>query len=218
MELLAGAFRNVRAVGTPTLYIEERLFTALNIISGVDRYPPSMKERCLGFGYSCDLDAVVLVRSDLKGLVRPRASRSKGSWVKHTMQRDGGLPCWLTAAVGELIGVAPDDGLKLVSGAQGLLTEGVERSEDSIITVEMPSFKLELGESAALSACAGSFRFLELRYRDLQQARQRALMLYMTTCSSQHHNVVPLLPRTMLQDVASCRRILDLWELYGLTW
>lgn len=218
MELLAGAFRNVRAVGTPTLYIEERLFTALNIISGVDRYPPSMKERCLGFGYSYDLDAVVLVRSDLKGLVRPRASRSKASWVKHTMQRDGGLPCWLTAAVGELIGVAPDDGLKPVSGAQGLLTEGVERSEDSIITVEMPSFKLELGESAALSACAGSFRFLELRYRDLQQARQRALMLYMTTCSSQHHNVVPLLPRTMLQDVASCRRILDLWELYGLTW
>ena len=48
------------------------------------------------------------------------------------------------------LGVGPEDGLKLVCGAQGL----------------------------------------ELRRRDLQKARQRALMLYMTTCSSKHYNVV----------------------------
>ena len=76
-------------------------------------------------------------------------------------------------------------------GAQGPLTHGLgERSEEAVVAVELPSFKLLLGESPALGACAGTFLFLEFRYRDLQQERQRALMLYMTTCSSKHYNVV----------------------------
>ena len=39
IELLAGAVHVARSVRTSTLYIEERLLSALNTIAMVDRYP-----------------------------------------------------------------------------------------------------------------------------------------------------------------------------------
>ena len=63
-------------------------------------------------------------------------------WMDPPKPLGGGLPRRLTSAVGGRLGVGPEDGLKPMRGAQGLLTQGLgERSEDAVVAVELPSSK-----------------------------------------------------------------------------
>ena len=74
------------------------------------------------------------------------------------------LPRWLTLAVGGMLGVGPEDGLKPVCGAQGLLIQSLgERSEDVVVAVLFY-------ESPALGACAGTFRFVASGARQTSSA------------------------------------------------
>jgi len=126
------------------------------------------------------------------------------------------------------VAVGPDDpSLKRVCGVQGLLLEGLgERTEDHIVTVTMASIKhaarladdAHEEKSTALAASGGTFRFVEMRFRDVVDARRRALLLYLCTFNAQRHTVVPVLSRPMLHDSNICYGILQLWDLYCLTW
>ena len=136
-----------------------------------------------------------------EGLAWPRAPTARASWVQRTTQRDGGLPRWLTSAVGGMLGVGPEDGLKPMCGAQGLLIQGLgERSEDAVVAVELPPFN---GPFASWNFATGTCsRRASVPWCCIWPRAARSTATWS-----------PLLPRTMLQDVSSC-----LWELYGLTW
>eukprot|EP00928_Gymnodinium_smaydae_P097346 TRINITY_DN8804_c0_g1_i2.p1 TRINITY_DN8804_c0_g1~~TRINITY_DN8804_c0_g1_i2.p1 ORF type:complete len:2078 (+),score=388.66 TRINITY_DN8804_c0_g1_i2:140-6373(+) len=64
LRLLKGALQAIRSVRTTTLYVEERLLAAINLINSVNRYAPMLRESLLGFGYSEDRGCAVLVRAD----------------------------------------------------------------------------------------------------------------------------------------------------------
>jgi len=234
LELLTGAAKYVDAVKSTTLYVEDRLYTALNVIGSIDRYPPLLQERTLGLGYieGETSGSIVLVRPDLRGMSKMKSAgaskEAKEAMRKRAQQREGGLPTWFLKRVGELRGVGPDDALLVkVSGVQGILKEGLgDRPDDVIQDISMASIKhaAKLAADAkdetspALVASAGNFQFRELRFHSLAQAKQRALLLYLTTFNAQNHVVVPLLSRSMLHDVSMCQNILRLWDLFGLTW
>jgi hypothetical protein len=129
--------------------------------------------------------------------------------------------------------VGPDIVLKRLNGVQGLLTEGAtvrtdDQKEIKDLTRTFPSVQhmaqrcangAENGaNSVAIAASGGSFRFVELHFPSIAQARQRALMLFFCTVSAQYHTVVPLFSLTKLSDSRISNQIHRLWELYGLTW
>eukprot|EP00439_Symbiodinium_sp_Y106_P013557 s119_g1.t4 len=63
LELLQGAARAAKSVrGGCSLYIEERLLTALNLINSVNRYPPLLHESQFGFSANADDDLVLVVQ------------------------------------------------------------------------------------------------------------------------------------------------------------
>ena len=92
------------------LYMEERIFLALNFINSVNRYSPMLRERSLGWGYSRDTDGPVLVREDLRGLGRPAATpAARQEHRARARRREGGLPAWLWSAAGDPEVLGPDD-------------------------------------------------------------------------------------------------------------
>lgn len=161
MALLEGALRAVKDVRTSTLYVEERLLVALNLINNVSRYAP-IRERQLGFGYTAE-HGVVLVRQDIPGkalrrrsanLHRSSALGRSGSSVgssedgkqdgtrRGPQHRDFGLPSWLWKAVDDMQAVSPDGPYELrsVCGLQGLFCEGLPSllGEEHIVSTSMP--------------------------------------------------------------------------------
>jgi hypothetical protein len=231
LALFSGAVAYVREVRAPHIYIEERMFTALNDIGSVDRYPPLLKERSLWFGY-CEYKGLVLV-SDPKASKQHRVSVWHTNAQKHKQGR-AGLPVWFTEKLGEkerIPSVGSDTAFKKVNGIQGLLTEGatVRTDEQKDLSKSFPSVQYlaqrcanggrpEDESSAAISASGGSFRFVELHFPSIAVARQRALMLYFCTVNTQYHTVVPLFSYAKLSDSRISTQIHRLWELYGLTW
>lgn len=228
LELLIGAAKYVQSVKTNSLYIEERLLTALNVISSVDRYPPLLQERTLGLGYSAENTNIALVRGDMKGAATLKGTTAKDALKAKGLRREGGLPRWFVQQMGDLQALGPDSpALKRLCGVKALLLEDIgDRTEDHVSTITMASIKhaaklaadIPEKRSSALVACAGTFRFVEMRFHSLAEARQRALLVYLCTFNSQHHNVVPMLSRSQLHDSNVCQSILELWDLYGLTW
>jgi len=219
LSLLSRALHYVHAVKTTSLYIEERLFIALNFINSMNRYAPVLRERSLGFGYSVSTKRCVLVRNDLRGIPDPHVVPSV------ERKRDPGLPMWLTSAVGDMDHIGPDDpSLATVQGLHGLLLEAIgEPSENRTISVAMPSIlqAAEIGEiptTQAVLASSGQFRFIELRFEKLAHAKHRALILFLCTYSTLFRVAVPLLSKAMLHSCKVCESIVRLWDFYGLTW
>jgi hypothetical protein len=231
LELLIGAVKYVRAVKTPILYIEERLLTALNVISSIDRYPPMLPERLLGLGHLDDeanASKLAFVRNDMRGMAKLEGHEMRDATREWGLRRQGGLPRWFVTEVGGLQAVGPDNSmLRRVCGVKGLLLEDIgDRTEDHVETVSLASIKHAAklaadapdNKESALVASGGTFRFVELKFHSLAQAKQRALLIYFCTFNSKHHAVVPLLSRSMLHDSGACKKILHLWDIYGLTW
>lgn len=232
LEMLIGARKYVQAVKSNCLYIEERLYYALNVICSIDRYPPLLHERSLGLGHITDEDGksnVVFVRKDMGGIGKLKDTEAKETVRKRGQLRQGGLPSWFLRDIGGMQAVGPDDpALTTVNGVQGLITEDIgPRTEDNIYTVTMASIKHaaklaadteDSKKGSALVASGGTFRFYEMRFYSVAQARQRALVVYLCTHCAQRHTVVPLLSRSMLHDGNVCQTILQLWDMYGLTW
>jgi len=236
IELLAGAVHVARSVRTSTLYIEERLLSALNTIAMVDRYP-SLPESRLAMGFA---EAPVILRAP-----SPRR-RNSGYQVGQNHSRPlmygrEGFPKWfLQEAPIEL--ASADTNLRTLRGLQGLLLEGLGGPEafnffaedKSFIEVASPLLEnfahacaapgalekelhRDLSEST-VAASGGCLRFAELRYASVLQAKQRAVVLFLCTFNFETHAAVPLLRRHQLYDVQTSYNILRLWELYGLDW
>ena len=68
LELLQGAKRAAQRVKGVSLYIEERLLIALNLINSVNRYPPLLFESSHGFAPQDDDLVLVLHPPKLLGL------------------------------------------------------------------------------------------------------------------------------------------------------
>jgi hypothetical protein len=191
-----------------------------------------LAERALGLGQHVDDGSLVLVRGDMRGKSKGMLSAAKQALHAKGLKREGGLPRWFMEKLGNVKAVGPDDVLKRVGGIRGLLLEGMaDRTEEHVTTVKMPSlnhaakFAIMGGShatssdtSAAISACGGTFRFVELKFQSLAQAKHRALLVYLCTFNSHHHMVVPLLSLQSLHDTYPCIKALNLWDLYGLTW
>ncbi|CAE7717172.1 unnamed protein product [Symbiodinium pilosum] len=221
MELLTGALNLTRAIRSPVLYIEERLFLGLNTISAVDRYP-RFRESQLAFGFSVASEAPVLLRNQARGKAQQ----------PYCQEERSGLPQWFLQ---ETQLAVHDAELKLrpVRGLQGLLLEGLG-SEERTIEVSSPFLETfartcaaggmdkELEEvgvtQAALAASGGTLRYLELRFPTVLQARQRALLLYLCTFNFDKHAAVPVFVRHQLYDADATYGVLRLWDLYGLDW
>lgn len=148
-------------------------------------------------------------------------------------RRVGGLPKWLVSQLGEFREVGPyDPSLQAVAGLQGLLLHGaLDRADaETAMVVEVASFhhvarQLAGGDKdagglppAALVASGGAFRFVELRFPSPAQAKLHALAVYFCTYSARLHLAVPLMTKATLHQLEGCRQILELWDLYGLTW
>lgn len=174
-ELLIGAANYLRGIQTSHLYIEERLFQSLNLISTVDRYAPRLRERSLGFGFAQDSERVVLVCPEgpqarvptglpmvtggggprsLQALGRATITLGRFSTSKGSVQpKRIGLPNWFMERVEDLHTTWPNDNcLKAVDGLQGMLTEGldVQTALDYTITVNMPSIANDHAHMVAL--------------------------------------------------------------------
>merc|ERR1711964_548452 len=74
------------------------------------------------------------------------------------------------------------------------------------------------GVSKGLLASLGEFRYINLKFSSLAQAKRRALVLFLGTWSAPHRKAVPLLTRPMLQHLDLCEENVLLWDAYGLTW
>jgi len=241
LALLAGARRFVRNIKGPSLFIEERLLMALNIISSIDRYPPFLKERNLAFGYSVETESIVLVTGALthrSSTLDARLSRSGPLWqtregkpprrrsLTFGGESDGAsLPAWLASNVKGMRTVSADDpSLKRVSGVQGLLLEGLgDRADENIITVQAPVLNyIETGDDFSphlLAATDGALRFVEMKFSTVARAQERALMLYFCTVHTQKHVQIPAVSsKAMLHNSGLWKSILRLWELYSLAW
>lgn len=230
LDILTGAKRYVASIKTSTLFMEERLFHALNLINTIDRYPPLIDERKLAFGYSGDVDSVVLVRKDFTGgpSLRQRETKGRDASRLELKQRVGGLSTWLVRLCSDLQSTGPDDpSLTNVLGLHGLLLANIpEPSEDHHVTVATPSLLQAAGEEnsgnpklfKAATASAGVFRFVELKFSSLAQAKRRALMVFLCTFCARHRVSVPMLPRTALYSTSTFERILRLWDIFGLAW
>ncbi|CAE7563307.1 unnamed protein product, partial [Symbiodinium sp. CCMP2456] len=211
-------------IRSPVVYIEERLFLGLNFIAALERYPNSIPESRLAFGF--EGEAPVLLAS-------PRAPGDDGAGAVHACSRTRSLPKWFLSEA--QLQESKGDGtstLRPVRGLQGLLLEGI--SEERTIEVPSPfletfartcaagAMEKELAElgirKEALAASAGALRFLELRFPTVLQARQRALILYFCTFNFETHMAVPLLVRHQLYDADTTYGVLQLWDLYGLDW
>jgi len=244
LHLLQGALKTIQRVKSTSLFIEERVLTALNLINGINRYAPTLCECGLAFAYSEKADGIALVREDLRGenqagwqkAARKKATGSINDYVAQCekeckarkIHRDGGLPTWLRNAL-DIQTTGPDDpALRKVNGLQGLLLEGLvqQPQESDVVTVHMPSLQhaglvSQSGEgmmSPALVASGGTFRFVELKFHSVQQAQRRAAMLYLCTYSAMHRVAVPLIPKQNLHMVDVCDAALALWDIYGLVW
>eukprot|EP00931_Biecheleriopsis_adriatica_P087739 TRINITY_DN62167_c0_g1_i1.p1 TRINITY_DN62167_c0_g1~~TRINITY_DN62167_c0_g1_i1.p1 ORF type:complete len:1584 (+),score=373.87 TRINITY_DN62167_c0_g1_i1:97-4848(+) len=235
LEILVGAQRAVNSVKSPVLFIEERLFSALSTVSSIERYPPLVAESGLAFGI-CDKDEALM-------LLESKAKRRQSTRTQVPLRL--GLPKWLLQKVQleDLRLARADESLRSVKGLQGLLFQGLgddfflrmrEEHSSVMTTVNSPYLEHLARLSASggldqelqkdnvpklsLQACAGSFRFAELRYPSLLQARQRALVLYLCTYNTQCHTGVCMLTRQQLHSRESALGILRLWDRYGLDW
>eukprot|EP00811_Abedinium_folium_P032947 NODE_594_length_2899_cov_2.085137.p1 GENE.NODE_594_length_2899_cov_2.085137~~NODE_594_length_2899_cov_2.085137.p1 ORF type:complete len:672 (+),score=113.11 NODE_594_length_2899_cov_2.085137:1-2016(+) len=237
LELFSAAARYVKALRVQTLYIEARLFAALNLISEIDRYGPFRTERSLGLAVSYESSHVVLVRGDLEGhpILRDRIRREKNplrrnSWgflqdalADNSMRREGGMPSWFWEVVGPIYAVGPDElSLKDVNGLQGLVTDGLGETsvlEAHAITVPATAVSFNVsGGTAEGCPSGGIFHFVELKFASMVQARQRALALFLGTWNSQHRIAVPLVAKPALHTIATFEEARRLWQIYGLTW
>jgi len=234
-ELLARAARYVRLVKTKEVYIEERLFISMNLITQLDRFAPTISERKLSFGYSDEHESIVLVRDDLNDVAKPgKSATAKEAFRRRCLQREGGLPQWFVEEVTsqgkeaeELKCSAPsDENLKRVCGLQGLLMEGVGEKLEEHVVIQMPSIAhaARLAQdggddtSPALIASAGTFRYVELKYSTLAQAKLCALVVFFCTFDARIHDAIPLLSRAHLHDESCAYRVLRLWDFFGLSW
>merc|ERR1711874_435358 len=90
----------------------ERLYRALNLINGVDRYAPLIGERHLALGYSTMSSEVVLVLKDLRGQRPVRIEKGKIQASETEKDNDPkleaerlkmfrcGFPSWVWSAAG----------------------------------------------------------------------------------------------------------------------
>jgi len=217
MELLIGAAHAVSVVDSNSLFVEERLFLALNVINCLDRLPPLVRERdvAMGLKYKDD-NRTELVLIDTNGPHQRRCSRTAV------------LPLWLQAKIGEVQTLSPDDGqLKQIAGVQGILQDGnTGNPEDPLVEVTVARLAYEAKLSAskedaspALIASGGTFRYIELRYQSVTHARRRALALFLCTYNTKHNIAVPAPgSKAMLRDYHLGRDLLRLWDVYSLTW
>lgn len=233
-ELLEGAKLFASSIKTNVLYMEERLLLALNLVQSVNRYAPLIPERTLGFGYSSSEEKIVLIGRMSNGRTASKrfGADGAGQYAEDTKRaRRVGLPTWVTGAQHEFETVRHDDESCLagVAGLQGLFLQGLGDMQDPhIVSVCMPSLqqaartqvkgRQEEGPSTALLVSGGNLRFVELRFRSVAQAQQRAMVLFLCTFSALHREAVPLAPKAMLQSPRLCESILRLWDVYGLNW
>ena len=150
----------------------------------------------------------VLFSSGLSGLARVRASTAGASWVQRTTRGT------VVFSVGGPRQSQGSSALCLRMDSSLCLAPRAPSPRASESEARMRSSPwTRLFQVAARRPSAGrlrwSLRFLVLRCRALQQARQRALLLNMATCSSKTTTWFPLFPGALLQDVASGLRILD---------
>eukprot|EP00929_Paragymnodinium_shiwhaense_P083829 TRINITY_DN44797_c0_g1_i4.p1 TRINITY_DN44797_c0_g1~~TRINITY_DN44797_c0_g1_i4.p1 ORF type:complete len:1628 (-),score=420.11 TRINITY_DN44797_c0_g1_i4:254-5137(-) len=210
MGALRKALKVAQHIRIPCLYIEERLFTALNVINGLSRLPSFSLERQGQLGYA---NGNVVFLSD---------EQTKGRDSRHA------IPNWFVQYSGLPAVPKNHRDLTRINGIQGLLLEGAEKA-DFEATISMPSLVHEAAllasqepedsKEAALAASGGVFKFVEIRYPNIAAAKQRALALTLCTYDAKHHLAVPALSgRSMLQDVTLGRRLLRMWAIYGLIW
>ncbi|CAK9059374.1 unnamed protein product [Durusdinium trenchii] len=106
LELLQGAKRAAQRVRGTSLFIEERLLIALNLINSVNRYPPLLFESAHGFAATAE-DELVLVVNPLKQSAWKRV-KDDPKEMKALRRASQGLPKWLGQAIGSLRTVAGD--------------------------------------------------------------------------------------------------------------
>ncbi len=155
-----------------------------------------------------------------------RTAASAREQVRFSKVRSACLPSWVVRLTCDLEVVSGgDEGLTYFSGLHGLFLHGLgEPKEGDVLTVGMPSAKhVAMTDEnsgippAALAASGGVLRFVELRFRSLAEARQRALLLYLCTFSARHALPVPLVSWSNLHSLSLHKQVLQLWEAYGLT-
>merc|ERR1719149_626141 len=143
---------------------------------------------------------------------------------------------WLYDAIPNLQVAGPDDSTLLeLCGLRGMLLEGLGKpNEFEVFTTTMASVRHSarlagaMGgyvcqeavptESKGMLASLGVFRYVNIKFSSLAQAKRRALALFLGTWSAPHRRSVPLLTKPMLQDLSVCEETLQLWDVYGLTW
>eukprot|EP00928_Gymnodinium_smaydae_P028375 TRINITY_DN21656_c0_g1_i1.p1 TRINITY_DN21656_c0_g1~~TRINITY_DN21656_c0_g1_i1.p1 ORF type:complete len:1747 (+),score=310.03 TRINITY_DN21656_c0_g1_i1:212-5452(+) len=222
LAVLCGAVRAANAVRTTSLFLEERTYTAINVLNGLERYPPFAPERRLAFGWRDE--ALVFVSKAVT------AHEDASESCRQDVSREQGLPRWVWAATGLTAPevVPPDDqSLKRIVGTQGLLMEGAltERCEDNTVTVQIGAISMEAhlayrrpDVSLALCASGGIFRFIEVRYTSLAQAKLMALAFFLCVYNTKTHITIPFVPRGRLEQPALGWQLLRVWDSYQLTW
>ncbi|CAJ1353300.1 unnamed protein product [Effrenium voratum] len=233
LELLQGAARAARRVRGVSLYIEERLLIALNLINSVNRYPPLLCESSHCFAANTE-DEIVLVVHPPKHSSWKRVKEPKEA--KAARRAAMGLPHWLCEAIGGQRSTSAEQQQPLstssgVPGLYGLLLQGIaEPRESDFITVPMPSLEHQArlkpnglqtsGEvnDPALLASRGVLRWAELRFKSVEQARRRAAILFLCSWSALHREAVPIVPKSMIQNTEVGAAVLRFWKVYGLTW
>merc|ERR1712178_387215 len=104
-----------------SLWIEDRLLTALNLINALDRLPPFLRERSLAFGLSGATQDVCFIRSDMfgqnqgetrrnsqrvsmnkRGTIRLDAVVTESPRAVALRHRAGGISGWLWATIPNL--------------------------------------------------------------------------------------------------------------------
>jgi len=235
LELLQGAARAAKSVRGCSLYIEERLLTALNLINSVNRYPPLLHESQFGFSANADDDLVLVVQPPKPSLVKRVQDDPKE--LKALRRASMSLPKWLLEVIGGLrVHSAEDPSLQAQSsssgipGLYGLLLQGIaEPRESDLVSVSMPSLEhaallqpsgasCEVRGAAALAGSRGLIRWAELRFKSIEQARRRAAILYLCSWSALHREAVPFVSKLMLQNIEVGKSVLRFWDVYGLTW
>lgn len=112
LELLQGAKRAAQNVRGTSLYIEERLLIALNLINSVNRYPPLLFES--GHGLAATDDELVLLVQNPKPSALRRVKEDPRE-LKALRRASQGLPKWLCQAMGNIRSISMEDSVQVQS-------------------------------------------------------------------------------------------------------
>eukprot|EP00397_Hematodinium_sp_SG-2012_P001260 GEMP01001261.1.p1 GENE.GEMP01001261.1~~GEMP01001261.1.p1 ORF type:complete len:1558 (+),score=383.15 GEMP01001261.1:77-4750(+) len=205
MALLQTGFRYIRQINTPLLYMEERMYIALNLINSAHRFPDYMK-RVIDFGISVMPNGITVV---------PHLP---------THRRMTALPDWFMQ--GLELKIPEEEEPRVMSeaahifGLQDMLLQNLVEppSEKNVVRVARGVLASAFDMEVPKGYDDDNLRFRLLRFRSVEDARRSAFALYFCTYVVYRGLFAQLLPHSCLRDMKTADASSQIRAIFELNW